>query len=88
MLSPGLAAGTAGQRIVLCGPRTAIVTGNPYNFVVRESSFITLAGFTVTGGTKGEQGRAEERETARTCRGRAVMEAAFHRKSGRGEWRS
>lgn len=43
--------------MVVCGPQEAVVSGEgalkPYVFIVRGSSYITLAGFSVTAGIKG-----------------------------------
>lgn len=55
-------AATAQRRIVVCGPRSAVVSGagaypdqKPYVFIIRGSSFVTLSGFSITRGLKGEE---------------------------------
>lgn len=51
-------AGTAASPITLCGPRTAVVTaaGTKGEYVahIQSSSYLTLSGFTMTQGLKGE----------------------------------
>lgn len=72
--SPACTAGTPESPIVVCGPREAVVTGagnyanKPYGFLVRNSTHVTLAGFTITRGFKGVcaglENEGEEEEKA------------------------
>lgn len=69
--SPASTAGTPESPIVVCGPREAVVTGagnyanKPYGFLVRNSTHVMLAGFTITRGFKGVCAGLKMRERRR-----------------------